>query len=377
MKRNKQEKIKNLVVYPRAREKKRFCLEKTIYPIIILTSLLQIFSFGMIPKIWYAPEIREVDENNLFSDNEVVISEDEQRDILGELEKTLGIRIEDNQENYLLLHAVSENPYLNRKEKEIFYKFIEYFNDNPYINREDIYQNILNVNARFALRQSLHEEENVLAVYLPDYRDIVYFHLFPSIGTIAHEDGHSIEAKNLPRWLAEGMLELIVSEYFSEVPFLLTDIYPYEVSLVKFVCELIGTDKVLQAYTEGKVEIIYEKMDEMIGEEISEKVLGNVDWWLQNRHRKEFLTEEELQAVKYSLEKLLDYLEPEEYQTNHSYQYHLGVVISCYTDEFGSLNEWKNLTYCKSYLSSYLKQNGFEEGIMVKTSEYVGSVYQK
>lgn len=376
------EKIKKLVVNESAMKDKKLSLQKTAYPCIILASLIQIFAFGVFPKIYYSPDNREFNDSNLFSSNEVIISEEEQSDILKEIESVLGISIQENEENYLLLNAVVKNPYLTQKEKEVFYRFIEYFNDNPYIDREKIYENILNVNARFALRQSLHVDESVLAMYLPNYRDIVYFTLFPTLDTMAHEDAHALEAEGntevLPRWLSEGMSQLIASEYFSETPFLLTGIYPYEVSMVKLMMEIIGTDKVLQAYTEKKPEIIYEALDESIGKkDTAKQVLETIDWWLEVYSYRKQLTKSENEKVAIAFEKFLDYINEKEYAENQSYQYHLGVVLCTFTSSFGTLDEWQKFTYCKAYLSSSLKEAGYQDGFIVKTEDYLGSVYQK
>lgn len=377
----KKKNIKNLVANETVLKNKKLSLQKTAYPCIILASLIQIFSFGIFPQIYYSPKNREFNDSNLFSENEVIISEEEKTDILQELEHVLKIRIQDNEENYLLLNAIVENPYLNKKEKEIFYKFIEYFNDNPYIDREKIYENILNVNARFALRQSLKKDESVLAIYLPKYRDIVYFTLFPELDTIAHEDCHTLETveeneEPLPRWLSEGMAQIIASEYFSETPFLLTTTYPYEVSLVKLIMELIGTDKVLQAYTENKPEIIYEALDESIGrKDTAKEVLEGMDWWFENCNQS--LTESENEKMASTIDKFLDYIDANEYEEKKSYQYHLGVIISTFTSSFGTLDEWQGLTYCKAYLSSSLKEAGYQNGFTVKTEDYLGAVYKK
>lgn len=379
MKKKKKEKIKNLVVSPTVKNHKGFHLQNTFYYAVIGTSLLQIFAFSVLPNIWYRPSSREFDSSNLFDDNKVIISEQEQTDILKTLEKELGIKIDGNEDNYLLLHAVSKNPYLNSKEKEIFYKFIEYFNDNPYINREEIYANILNVNARFSLRGALDKEDNVLAIYLPNYKDIIYFELFPSVDTIAHEDGHCInDPKNLPSSIVEGITQIISSEYFSETPFLLTETYPYEVSLVKLLFEMIGTDTVLQAYTEDKPELIYDALDQLVGEEPkAKKIIEEIDWCMTYYKKSKSLTKDEESRAGTALLDFLNYVNNCEYQDKDAMQYHLSVLVSMFTNHYGKLEDYYKITLCKAYLSSKLKEEGFEKAITVKTDDYLGFVHQK
>ncbi len=360
-------------------EKKKYKIDRAGSYAIILVSAVQILTFGLLPKIYYRPYNRDMDESNLFSQNEVIISETEQNDILKDLEKELGIKIDSNEENYLLLHAVLENPYLNQKEKEIFYKFIGYFNDNPYINREKVYENILNVNARFSLRSALNKDESVLAVYLPQYRDIIYFELFPSVDTIAHEDGHCInDSRNLPSSIVEGITQIISSEYFSETPFLLTEAYPYEVSFVKLLCEMIGTDAVLQAYTEDRPELIYNALDQLMGEEkSSKKIIEEIDWCMTYYNKSKSLTKEEESRAGNALLDFLNYVNHCEYQDKDAMQYHLSVFVSMFTDHYGNLADYYKIALCKAYFSSKLKEDGFEKAITVKADDYLGFVYQK
>lgn len=375
----KKETVKNLNVSASFKKHKRFSLQNKFYCAIIGVSLLQTLAFGVIPNIWYRPSTRELDTSNLFSDNCAIISVQEQQDILKTLEKELGIKIDDNKENYLLLHAILENPYLNSKEKEIFYKFIEYFNDNPFINREEIYTNMLNVNARFSLRGALERENNVLACYLPRYRDIVYFELFPSVDTMAHEDGHCInDGQNMPKCIQEGMTQLISSEYFSNTPFMLTLNYPYQVSFVKLLCEMIGANTVLQAYTEDKPEIIYEALDSIIGEEGKAKgVIEEIDWCMSNYDRTKFYSKEIKERASDALSSFLNYVEKCFFEDEGAYQYHLLVFVNFFTDYYGKLEEYFNYTVCKAYISSSWKEAGFEKSVTILTEEYLGVTYQK
>lgn len=372
----KGKKIKNLKMSSNMKQQK-YKLDRTGSYLIIFASVVQIITFSVLPKIYYRPYNREMDDSNLFSQNEVIISKEEQKDILKDLEKELGIKIDSDEENYLLLHAVSENPYLSSKEKEIFYKFIEYFNDNPYINREEVYTNILNVNARFSIRSALKKDSNVLAIYLPDYRDIIYFELFPSVDTIAHEDGHCInDSRNLPSCILEGMTLLISSEYFSETPFVLTQTYPYEVSFVKLLCEMIGADKMLQAYTEDKPEIIYQALDQLIGKENNAKeVIEEINWCMTYYNKSKTLTEDDYNRANSAVLSFLDYVNNFEYEDKDAVQYHLSVFVNIFTTHYGTLEDYYKITLCKAYLSSKL-QNEFPKTILIRTEDYLGHIYQ-
>ena len=81
-----------------------------------------------------------------------------------------------------------------------------------------------------------------------------------------HETVHCIYAtdcyNNLPLFFIEGMTELLTNEYFSDAPFIEETSYPYEILMVKMLCELIGPDDVLKVYSTGDIEYLEEKLKE-------------------------------------------------------------------------------------------------------------------
>lgn len=371
MKKKKQ--VKNLQVSDSMKNIKKAKLERVyvgINLLLISSNLLVIF---LTHSLRYAPGERKILTDNVFDSNEVIISYEEQQDIYRELEKELGIKISDDNINYLLLNAIRENPYLNKKEKEIFYKFIEYFNDNPYLNLEEVYENMLNVDSQFTLRKSLGAKESTLAVYLPRYYDIIYFELFPTDETRAHEGVHCVNGNiDLPRWFSEGMTQLITNEYFKEYPFSPTMPYQFEVALIKLLCEIIGTDRVLEAYTKNNVDLIYESLSSITGTKEDAQKMLDFFGETYNLNSDEPISKEELS--KY-LEQLLVYMSKEEILENSSAVHSYLMLSSVLVEDAADFVEGHIV--CKAYLSSSLKEKGFANAILMTTEEYQGNPYKK
>ncbi len=264
------------------REKIKFYSKLALKKKIVLVNVCLGVTMGFITYstthdlVTYNPLDKKEEVDNLFKDDEIIISEARQATILQDLGEELKIKIPDDNDNYFLLDAVLKNEYLNTEEKEIFYKYIDYFNDNPYLDKEDLYQRLLTVDSQFSFINFVGNK-NLKGCYLEENNDIVYFQLFPSELVKAHEQGHVIGTCDA-RWLNEGMQQLIVNEYILESPFTNNQYYFYETNLVKFICELIDPDIVLKAYTTNNVSLIYDALGQIYGSSVeAEKALVTID----------------------------------------------------------------------------------------------------
>ena len=139
---------------------------------------------------------------------------------------------------------------------------------------------------------------------------------------------------------------------------------------------MIGTDIVLQSYTEDKPELIYNALDNLIGKENHAKgIIEDLDACMEN-YRRYNASVEEAKKANQTLLDFLEYVNAFEFEDEEAVQYHLSVFVSLFTDHYGTLEEYLKFTVCKAYLSSSLKEAGFTKGITVTTEEYLGVVYQ-
>lgn len=205
---------------------------------------------------------KEKNEENLFANRGVIASEEEVDLICSSLEKELGISIpEEEQDDYLLLHAIKENKYLSESDKELFYQFADIFEENPYLNKEEVYCSLLNVDVSRKLKP-FYIDDDTAGIHSSNYETIGIFDEEEQ-DVIMHEGVHTIfssgQEDTLLRFFDEGMTELLSKEYYTKDPFVV-DRYFYEVTLVKMLCEIVGSDLVLQSYTTGNMKIIYSEL---------------------------------------------------------------------------------------------------------------------
>lgn len=161
-------------------------------------------------------------------------------------------------DNYLLLNAINDNPYANKKEKEVMYNFLDFFNDNPYLDKEKTYLNLvyLDFDRNYNPFSSGKDNNNgtvTLADY--DYEDITYY-TNPTEELIAHEVTHAIfDTITIPSAYVEGFAKITESEYFTKENDS-NNSYNKNTAVTKATIELIGKDKFLEAMSNDNINII-------------------------------------------------------------------------------------------------------------------------
>lgn len=225
----------------------------------VLVALLIYMNFFM-----YSPKERDLNDDNIFNGNSLVVSDEEVNEIIQRLECELGVDINsENIDEYLLLNAVLENECLSEKEKDVFYGFIDMIKDNPYIDKEQAYRSLLNVDVLYKCRPFGYDK-TIQGVYINDLESIGIFEEDEDNLILKHEGTHCIFSsavtENLPDYFSEGMSELLVNEYFSEKPFMELRNYSFEIAAVKMLCEVTSPEVVLEAFSKGDMNIIIEDM---------------------------------------------------------------------------------------------------------------------
>ena len=244
------------------------CLSRTSKFIDILfkvTSILCVLSMMYIHS-FYAPQSRNMNMNNLFESNAVIISDASAESICADIENVFDIEVDEENDNYLLLNAVMCNENLTFEQKNFCCEYIKLFNDNPYLDKERVYHSLLNVDISYKNRPHIYED-SVEGVYIGAYKSIGIFGKDEDNNTLAHELIHCICSNdgNLPTFFIEGVTELLANEYFSDSPFIEFDNYPFEIYAVKMLCDAAGSDVVLKAFTTGDMMPIYESLASYYG----------------------------------------------------------------------------------------------------------------
>lgn len=184
--------------------------------------------------------------------------------ILQEVEDYSGIDTKDDS-NLVLIHAIIKNDKLDETEKNYFYELSDLICENPYIDKKKTYEQLHDLDIVYTNRPEEYDD-SVLAVYSPTENTIKVFENKDNFNKeiFYHELIHAIftndKTINLPKFLLEGETEILTNEYLSDSPFVERTTYPFEVSIVKVLCEMAGEDEVLKAYTTGNIDSLYKKI---------------------------------------------------------------------------------------------------------------------
>lgn len=264
-KKEQEEEKEYLESLKKKRQKKAMLIKKSqrkynLIAKLILLSLIIGTNLAIIKKA-----IKYYESNkNFFSGRELNISDAELSRLVVSLEKDLNIDLDDNP-NSLFLYAILNNDNLTEEEKEILYQYQKMLEDNPFLDKEKVFKALKNVDVEYTIRPD-HYKDTVCGDFNYQTDTIRIFQEDKKKGVFTHEGIHCVymnkETESLPTWFSEGMTQLLNSEYFSEVPYEELTYYPFEVSMVKMLCELIGKSEVLEAFTTGDVSIIVEKISE-------------------------------------------------------------------------------------------------------------------
>lgn len=187
----------------------------------------------------------------------------------------------------LLISALLSNQNIESKYKKWLFHMIEYFDDNVYIQREEIYDKLMALQIETQIFDV--DDENALygAEYIPDESKIIFYIIevedyvndymcsaeyeesglsyvdYDVYNMIKHEIFHntvSAKINNLCGFLDEGITVLLVEEYNNGNIGYTED---HRILYIKMLIELIGKDKVMEAYSKADWSIIEDALLEI------------------------------------------------------------------------------------------------------------------
>lgn len=222
---------------------------------------------------------RHFNPTNIYQKNKLVLSEDKEDELYEKISHEAGMDIEEN-ERILVLNAVIENKKLTDEEKHVLYEFHDLLLENPYLNKELAYKSLKKV----GVVENVKENPDVQGKYnLPLKLVEIFLEKNDSDyeSTLIHEFIHCIyfteETYKLPKYFREGMTQLLTREYFTSSPYYEPDSYPIETIAVKQLCNMIGSNKVLEAFSKGDMSIISEELSRTMPEKESQQFLEDME----------------------------------------------------------------------------------------------------
>jgi len=240
---------------------------RNIIATTVLAGIVYAGATGTLGEIVHNP-------NNIYNDRTLTISEEEKDILINNIESNIGYDIsEEKEDDYLLLNAIFENNNLSSEEKMNFYRFGDMFYDNPYLDREKTYNNLRKVKINYTTMRDF-DDRNVMGNY--DYKENEIRIFDDSDSVMGHEIIHcifNIRPSFLDKYFSEGMTELLYNEYFEDNPFLEVNSYPLEISAVKMLCDVCGSEVVLEAFSKSTMRpIINELANYSSKKEAKEKI---------------------------------------------------------------------------------------------------------
>lgn len=186
-----------------------------------------------------------------FQDKLTIEQQEEMVDVVSEI---LGEDVSNY--NLATLYGAYENENLNEDEKLMIYRLADLINENPYVDVNRAYRALRDLDIVYVPREDGYDDK-VQAVYLEEDNLIEIFSMENDTErkTVIHELIHTLfyngKTSGLPNYLEEGMTHLLTNEYFSNKPYVEDSSYPFEIAMVKMLCEMTSPDAVLKAYTTG------------------------------------------------------------------------------------------------------------------------------
>ena len=294
--------------------------------------------------------------------NKLTITEEDKDKLYSLLEEETELEITDDNDNILVLSGVVDNPNLSESEKETIYKLVDVIKENPYLDKRSAYENLKNLDIVYTTKDK-DDKSTYTGIYYRNENKIEVFNEEDKNDILIHELIHCLFTNNntykLPEYLVEGVTELLVDEYYSDNPYIEINSYPYQIAATKILCDMVGSNKVLEAYTTGNMGLIEDSLNKTMDKKETKKFLNNMDTMFKEYNKE----------GKSSLEPMSEFLEyantymdkkyPDGSEVLNSYEYNKEMLILMKNEQpdieymfYVNINGY----YIKPYFSKKLKQ---------------------
>lgn len=344
-----------------------------------LSSLKYIVCLGTIFYLFSSSNDLKTKKDCIPYDNtKLILESSDVDDIVLNLEREFGVEIDDqNIDSLVLLNSILENENINNDDKKIFYGFYSIVEDCKYLDKENAYKTFKNL----SIERTRHEDNNtskVLGDYLFNSKKInIYVEKDFDNRIITHEGIHALftskKSFKLPYYFREGMTELLSNEYYSDDPFYEANIYPYQVSYIKMLCEMVGSDIVMETFCKGDFSLITNYLDLYNNTNYDSKDLLDIyedSFKSQLEGTKSKYSSQLQEEARNNLKKIYLNINPD-YDNYSSFEYNLNLASSVFEEDaedfyFDYINY--NGIFEKAYFNTDLK-NKFSNSRLVNLNE--------
>ena len=343
----------------------------------ILPAFLVISTYNITNKIINKDVyFKLMNNSNIYNNRNLLLSKEEEEQIENDINKINNIDTNEyNKKSLYLLKAIVDNKKLTDEEKDEVYKIIEIVDDNKYTNLELSYKRLRNLDIEYKQTRPFYVKEETLGSYYSLINQINIYEDNEKFNVKTHELIHSIYYKNnetIPTYFKEGMTELLNNEYYSENPFYEDAIYIYEICYVKILCNLLGSDTILETYTKADINILIDELEKITKDKFIASKIAYLD---DKQFEKEKVNETDKINIKDTLniikelmnKKIKDTEEIDEdlIKSYESLYYNIGLYETCLEND-----------YYKHYIN-YIEKNGLDEKAYFNKELNTVKKYQK
>ena len=245
------------------KKKNKTTNRRLMFITLLLTSIL--FTLEVKDELLFTDNIYDRDDN-------LKVNEDEMDEMISELSLELDKELTKEDIDTLLLYSIFSNNNINELDKKRLYDLMTLINDCNYIDNDKAYRDLSLLKIKYTKRRK-GVSSNTLARYLFPENIIEIYDNNLNNDVLFHEIIHCIfnneKTNKLPKYIIEGVTELLDNEYFSDKPYLETTSYVYELVLIKLLCELVGSDNVMLTYSRGDISYITNELEKNSSKDIN------------------------------------------------------------------------------------------------------------
>lgn len=295
--------------------------------------------------------------------------------ILNKTQKNIGIitsniaRADTMDEDVSLLDAIEQNENLTREDKALIDTLEQLIIEDEYLDINQAKRALRTIKINYNVEKPIGVTDSTKARYNEGTNIIDVYESSETINKdlLRHEIVHSIYVniftKFLPDYFSEGMTELLINEYVSELHYDEKTTYPFEVTMVKVLCEMVGSNNVRKTFAKGNMKTIERKVEDIAGTQRTKDFFKTVENIFKKYESGIKISDDEYNKMMNFLDSYFTYTyqEDKDEEKYERYLYYRGILsLLNKENSYNSYLDYLNETYTPRYpyFSSELGYNG-------------------
>ena len=295
--------------------------------------------------------------------------------ILNKTQKNIGIitsniaRADTMDEDVSLLDAIEQNENLTREDKDLIDTLEQLIIEDEYLDINQAKRALRTIKINYNVEKPIGVTDSTKARYNEGTNIIDVYESSEKINKdlLRHEIVHSIYVniftKFLPDYFSEGMTELLINEYVSELHYDEKTTYPFEVTMVKVLCEMVGSNNVRKTFAKGNMKTIERKVEDIAGTQKTKDFFKTIENIFKKYESGIKISDDEYNKMMNFLDSYFTYTyqEDKDEEKYERYLYYRGILsLINKENSYNSYLDYLNETYTPRYpyFSSELGYNG-------------------